>query len=62
MLMLLSLRGTPVLYYGDEIGMVDTRGLHGCPCPAAMRDEPKAAGIWFLEHLRDLRPRAARGR
>ncbi len=44
MLMLLCLRGTPVLYYGDEIGMVDTPIT---PQPAAGPGGlPELAGRW----------------
>ena len=33
-MLLLTLRGAPVLYYGDEIGMQDT------PVPAHLRRDP----------------------
>ena len=45
MLMLLCLRGTPVLYYGDEIGMVDTPISRGqLQDPVGFRSWPVADG------------------
>src|SRR5581483_5170872 len=38
LLMLLTLRGTPVLYYGDELGMRDV------PVPPAQRRDPVGTG------------------
>ncbi|HEX6786851.1 MAG TPA: DUF3459 domain-containing protein, partial [Acidimicrobiales bacterium] len=43
--MLLCLRGTPVLYYGDEIGMVDTPITHSqLQDPVGIRTWPVADG------------------
>jgi alpha-glucosidase len=45
MLMLLCLRGTPVLYYGDEIGMVDTPITYGqLQDPVGFRSWPERDG------------------
>ena len=45
-MMLLTLRGTPLLYYGDEIGMTDVSIPPGAPriSTAATRPEPQCSG------------------
>ena len=46
-LMLLTLRGTPVLYYGDELGMADV------PVPPEQRRDPVGAGAFDAGPGRD---------
>ena len=48
MLMLLCLRGTPVLYYGDEIGMVDT------PITHSQLQDPVGFRSWPVLDGRDI--------
>lgn len=45
-LMLLSLRGTICLYYGEEIGMVDATALPGAPHDRAGRDAQRTPMQW----------------
>src|SRR5581483_1127223 len=47
LLMLLTLRGTPVLYYGDELGMRDV------PVPPAQRRDPVGTGSFTAGPGRD---------
>jgi alpha-glucosidase len=47
LLMLLTLRGTPVLYYGDELGMCDV------PVPTPQRRDPVGTGSYDAGHGRD---------
>ena len=46
-LMLLTLRGTPVLYYGDELGMADV------PVPPEQRRDPVGTGVFNAGPGRD---------
>ena len=45
--MLLTLRGTPVLYYGDELGMCDV------PVPPEQRRDPVGTGSYDAGDGRD---------
>jgi alpha-glucosidase len=47
LLMLLTLRGTPVLYYGDELGMADV------PVPREQRRDPVGTGAFDASPGRD---------
>jgi alpha-glucosidase len=47
LMMLLTLRGTPVLYYGDELGMTDV------PVPPELRKDPVGTGAFSAGPGRD---------
>jgi alpha-glucosidase len=47
LVMLLTLRGTPVLYYGDELGMRDV------PVPPEQRRDPVGTGVYDASDSRD---------
>jgi len=54
--MFLSLPGTPIIYYGDEIGMGDNIWLpdrHGCRTPMQWDDSPNAG---FSSHAETYQP------
>jgi maltose alpha-D-glucosyltransferase/alpha-amylase len=59
--LLMTLPGTPILYYGDEIGMGDDIALpdrHGVRTPMAWNDEP---GVGFSDHPAPYLPPIAHG-
>jgi maltose alpha-D-glucosyltransferase/alpha-amylase len=59
--LLMTLPGTPILYYGDEIGMGDDVSLpdrHGVRTPMAWTDAP---GVGFTDHPVPYQPPVADG-